>query len=124
MKIFPLVLFIVLLVGFVACKKEKTITPPPAPEIKVLLKDIVQTNLPSPRYHFEYNGEKKITKAAFSSSMAVYNLSYNNELIMERNNGITIDKDDLFAGLRNGCNFQKWQGTNICFIQCIIFLLG
>ena len=97
MKVFPFVLFILFLVGVVACKKEKPIIPPPvpAPEIKVLLKDIVQTNLPSPRYHFEYDGEKKITKAAFSSGMAVYNLSYNNELVSKMENTVQANKDRI-----------------------------
>src|SRR5512133_659653 len=45
--------------------------PPPAP---VLLRDIVIPNLPSPFYHFEYDGSGRITGASYASDLLAYDV--------------------------------------------------
>jgi hypothetical protein len=65
---------------FLSCKKEKgTVDQPPTPDVataKVLLKDMVVPNLPSPNYHFEYNADSTVAVASYASDFRKYNIAY------------------------------------------------
>ena len=83
---------------FAACKKEKNPggdhTPPPPPP-SVLLKDIVESHLPSPYYHFEYDASGKVSFVSFASDFTRYNVIYNGNKISELRNNILVNKDRL-----------------------------
>jgi hypothetical protein len=83
------------LVSMLACKKEKSEIdqpappPPPDPVVqKILLKDIVIPNLPSPDYHFEYNTDSTIAVAAYASNFRTYHINYTRGKISEMKNTI------------------------------------
>ena len=82
---------------FLGCKKQKLVsnTPmPPDPQPPaVLLKEIVIPNLPSPYYHFEYDGEGKAVFASFASELTRYNIFYDGSRIREMRNNILVNKD-------------------------------
>ena len=88
----------VLLVLF-SCKKENEPTVPPQPEPTViptiLLKDITIPNLPSPYYHFEYDGSGKVSFASFASDLNRYDIIYNEGRIRQIRNNIVVNKDTL-----------------------------
>ena len=73
-------LFLIVAAIFFSCKKERQPPIQPLPsEIKapvVLLNNIVVPNLPSPYYHFEYDGSGKVSSAAFASGAFTYSLFY------------------------------------------------
>ena len=91
--------YISLIIGsilFLSCKKPPE--PPPAGHntVKhVLLKDITIPNLPSPYYHFQYNADSLITKAAFSSDFTLYDVFYSANRITEMRNNIFANQDTL-----------------------------
>lgn len=76
---------------FASCSKDpapmQPVTNPvpvPAPAddtVKVLLKDVLETNMPSPFYHFEYDNNKYATKISFASDLDVYNIQYTNKRV-------------------------------------------
>jgi hypothetical protein len=66
---------------------------PPAPA--VLLKDIVIETLPSPFYHFEYDGSGRLIAASFASELTKYDLSYTNGRLSEMRNNILVNHDRL-----------------------------
>src|SRR5882724_11404263 len=78
---------------FISCGKDD-ITPyiPPAtpPVKKVLLKDITIPSLPSPYYHFEYNGDSMATKVEFASGYSTYDVLYNGDKISEMRHNIIV----------------------------------
>jgi len=81
-----------------ACQKDHTPppTPPtPKPVRKVLLKDIVIPNLPSPYYHFEYNGDSLASKVDFASGYSIYDVLYKGNNIAEMRNNIIVNHDTL-----------------------------
>src|SRR5689334_13837521 len=94
-------LFLVSLVILaMSCHKESTVQPgpqpqpnpnpqPPPPPALVKLKDLNESHLPSPFYHFEYNNEGQTTLAIFSSGLARYEVNYTGKNIsfMLNNNG-------------------------------------
>lgn len=89
-------LLLATLFAALACSGDgHSITPPPDPGPTVLLKDIVIPNLPSPFYHFEYDGTGRITLASFASDLNVYNLSYADGRLSEMRNNILVNKDRL-----------------------------
>jgi hypothetical protein len=78
-----------------SCKKETAPIPPPPDPVpgparvpKVLLKDIVIPNLPSPFYHFEYNQDSLATKVDFASGFSIYQVLYNGNQISEMRNNV------------------------------------
>lgn len=67
----------------------------PGPGSGVFLKDIVIPNLPSPYYHFEYDGTGRVLGASFASGARNYNLSYDGDrLSAMQNNGGNHDRLD------------------------------
>ena len=69
---------------FTACKKNRGDIPtsPPAGKLPPL-KTVVYQSLPSPYYHFEYDANGKVNKAAFASGAFTYNLFYHNNQVKE-----------------------------------------
>jgi hypothetical protein len=69
---------------FTACKKKDSgvITPLPTSS-QGNLKTIVYQNLPSPYYHFEYDANGRVNKAAFGSAAFTYNLLYQGDKVQE-----------------------------------------
>jgi hypothetical protein len=61
-----------------------------------LLKDIVIPNLPSPYYHFEYDGSGRVLGASFASGARNYSLTYVGGRLsaMQNNNGANQDRLD------------------------------
>jgi hypothetical protein len=89
---FVILCFTVLL----ACKKEPAPKPvEPVPAKHGLLKDITVPNLPSPYYHFEYNTDSLVTKAAFSSGFTMYDVLYSGNKIAEMRNNTSTNRDTL-----------------------------
>ncbi|MEP7318952.1 MAG: hypothetical protein ABI921_09415 [Panacibacter sp.] len=106
------------------CSKDPVKEPSnPPPDIhNILLKDIVYDHLPSPYYHFEYNGEGKIIKASYQSNLAMYNLVYTEGNITEVKNNTLVNKDRLVYSYQNDLvsqvNYFHEDGTNFkkCFV--------
>src|SRR4051812_14090777 len=65
----------------VACSSDRITAPPPPPPAGVLLRDVVYDRLPSPYYHFDYDGAGKLSTASFASGAATYSLHYRGDLI-------------------------------------------
>jgi hypothetical protein len=82
-----------------ACKKDHPVynPPPPAPEPikKVLLKDVVIPNLPSPFYHFEYRPDSLPSKVDFASGFSTYDVIYTGNKIAEMRNVNLVNHDTL-----------------------------
>ena len=99
--------FLAFVVFLTACKKDKILIveplpSPPADTQKVLLKDVVIRNLPSPYYHFEYNDSGYITHTSVESGARLYDLSYNNRLLKQIKNNHPINKDRIEYNYENG----------------------
>src|SRR6478609_9650420 len=90
--------FLIVATVLFSCKKEKEMPVPvemPSPVATVLLKDIVESSLPSPYYHFEYDTEGKVTFVSFASDFTRYNVMYRQNKISEMRNNILVNKDRL-----------------------------
>ena len=100
MKVIPGLFTLVFAATLICCKKEHT-NPNPAPSPpsehtpKILLKDIIIPNLPSPYYHFEYGPDSMVTKANFASGFNMYSVLYSNGRINEMRNDIIVNHDTL-----------------------------
>ena len=116
-----LLLLIVPLV-ILSCKKEKgvygePVDPPGTTNIpKVLLKDIVIPNLPSPYYHFEYNADSTVSVASFAADFKRYEVDYTGGRISEMKNNIAgLDERLQYlydnAGRVIGVNYFDLAGT-------------
>ena len=84
---------------FISCKREKGTVgemPPPPPVPTVFLKEIVIPGLPSPYYHFEYDGTGKTSVGAFASGLMHCNILYDNTgRITEMRNVGVANRDTL-----------------------------
>ena len=61
----------------IACHKDPINQPePPIVATGLKVKDIIEKNLPSPYYHFEYNDTGNITIAGFQSGLRTYDVEY------------------------------------------------
>ena len=83
-----------------------TTPPPPAP---VLLKEVVIDRLPSPFYHFDYDGTGRIVGASYASGLDNYQVDYLGDRITKiRNAGVSsldhivyaYDADGRVGGVR------------------------
>jgi len=61
----------------------------------VLLKDVVESSLPSPYYHFEYDSSGKVIFVSFASDLTRYDVVYRRNKISEMKNNILVNKDRL-----------------------------
>src|SRR5438270_737773 len=63
-----------------ACGGDARVTdpgaPPPPPPVQVRLKDVVEERLPSPYYHFDYDGTGRVSNVSFASGFTSYAVSY------------------------------------------------
>ncbi len=79
----------------IGCKKDKNPIPPPVTVAPVLVKDIVHQNLPSPYYHFQYDSAGRVKRAEFSSGLAMYDISWEQNRLIEMKNTVMVNKDRL-----------------------------
>lgn len=77
-----------------SCKKDTAPVTPNPSQPTVLLKDIVEANLPSPYYHFEYTSTGKIAVVSFASDHSKYNVTYDGDRISRLTNTI-VNNDRL-----------------------------
>ena len=70
---------------------------PPAPDpARVLLRDMVLSNLPSPFYHFEYDAAGRIKFASYASDLTRYDVTYDDAgRLSEMQNNILVNHDRL-----------------------------
>lgn len=85
----------------ISCGKEKPQPVPPPPPPKVLVKNIVLSNLPDPYYHFEYNAEGILNKVGFSAGLADYDLIYQNGRLAEMINTAGTNNERLVYEYEN-----------------------
>ena len=108
----------------VACSSDRiSAPPPPPPATGVLLKDVVYDRLPSPYYHFDYDGTGKLSAASFASGAATYSLNYQGDRIHDIDVAsgtaeklfYTYDDSDRVVAIRDrdatGANAQLWFFT-------------
>src|SRR6476659_3069090 len=70
-----------------ACGSDNPITDPgTSPQSAVRLKEIVIDRLPSPYYHFDYDGTGRITAASYSGGFGTYQVSYTGDRIARMTN--------------------------------------
>jgi len=75
---------------------DATSTPAVKPPVTTtFLKDIVEPNLPSPYYHFEYDGDGVMTLASFASGLLSYQLTYANGRLSTQQNVSGGNQDQL-----------------------------
>jgi hypothetical protein len=93
-----------------ACKKDNqgTTAPPPGNSTP-LLKTVVYQNLPSPYYHFVYDGNGKMTNAAFASGAFTYSLSYQDDRVKEMRS--------ILASTKISATYQYDNAGRISFIK-------
>jgi hypothetical protein len=88
--------YALLLMAFaISCKKEKNNIPPPVTAAPILVKDIVHQNLPSPYYHFQYDSLGRVKRVEFSSGLAMYDVSWQQNRITEMKNTVMVNKDRI-----------------------------
>jgi hypothetical protein len=81
--------------GLSSCSGDLKVTAPPPPPTSVLLKDIVIPRLPSPYYHFEYDGQGRVSSVSFASGLTTYNVTYAAGRISEIRNNAIANQDRL-----------------------------
>jgi hypothetical protein len=81
--------------GLSSCSGDMRMTAPPPPPTSVLLKDIVIPRLPSPYYHFEYDGQGKVSSVSFASGLTTYDVTYATGRIDEMKNNTIANHDRL-----------------------------
>jgi hypothetical protein len=89
-----LVIAMTAVAGLFGCGSDAGITAPPPPE-SVHLKDIVIPNLPSPYYHFEYDGQGKVSSVSFASGLTTYDVTYDGGRVGEMRNNTAGNHDRL-----------------------------
>ena len=89
-----LVITMIAVAGLSSCSGDLKVTAPPPPA-GVLLKDIVIPNLPSPYYHFEYDGQGMVSSVSFASGLTTYDVTYAARRISEMRNNTIANHDRL-----------------------------
>ena len=89
-----LVITMIAVAGLASCSGDLKVTAPPPPA-SVLLKDIVIPNLPSPYYHFEYDGQGMVSSVSFASALTNYDVAYAAGRIAELRNNALGNHDRL-----------------------------
>jgi hypothetical protein len=89
-----LVLTMIAVAGLSSCGGDMKVTAPP-PSASVLLKDIVIPNLPSPYYHFEYDGQGIVSSVSFASGLTTYDVTFAAGRISELRNNTFGNHDRL-----------------------------
>jgi len=83
-----------LILVLISCHKQPVV-PDHVTTQSGFLKEIVLKNLPSPYYHFDYDGSGSIQTASFASGEASYTLQHNGNRISEVKNTSLGNKDRL-----------------------------
>jgi hypothetical protein len=84
-----------------SCNKHKPEPiPQPIPD-KVLVKDIILSDLPSPYYHFEYDANGTLNNVGFASGVADYDLTYQNGRLYEMINKANYNNEKLVYEYQN-----------------------
>ncbi|MGZ5127582.1 MAG: hypothetical protein ACXWC1_32860 [Burkholderiales bacterium] len=94
-RVSNLVSTMIAVAGLSACGSDAGITNPPPPPTSVLLKDIVIPSLPSPYYHFEYDGQGMVSSVSFASDIRTYDVTYAAGRISELRNNNFANHDRL-----------------------------
>jgi hypothetical protein len=94
-RVRKLLMTLVSIAGLASCGGETAMTAPPPPSTSVLLKDIVVPRLPSPYYHFEYDGQGKVSSVSFASGLTTYAAAYAGDRISELQNNTIANHDRL-----------------------------
>jgi hypothetical protein len=89
-----LVITMIAVAGMSSCSDDAGITGPPPPAT-VQLKDIVVPNLPSPYYHFEYDGQGMTSSVSFASGLTMYDVTYAAGRISQMTNNTAANHDRL-----------------------------
>lgn len=89
-----LVIAMIAVAGLSSCSGDLPVTAPPPPA-SVLLKDIVIPTLPSPYYHFEYDGQGKVSSVSFASGLTTYAVTYAAGRVSEVSNNTIANHDRL-----------------------------
>jgi hypothetical protein len=89
-----LVITMIAVAGLSSCSDDTNVTAPP-PAASVLLKDIVISSLPSPYYHFEYDGQGMASSVSFASAIWTYDVAYAAGRISEMRNTTIANHDRL-----------------------------
>ena len=122
------VVVILLTAGIIfSCKKDKNllppvILPPPSDAQTILLKDIVIQSLPSPYYHFEYDGAGFIIKSAFSAGLRSYSVNHVSKRISEIESTDILNNDKMVYHYEDGKVFliqyfdQSGKNYRRCFV--------
>jgi len=93
-RVRSLVITMIAVAGLSSCGGDLKLTEPPPPT-SVLLKDIVIPHLPSPYYHFEYDGQGKVSSVSFASGLTTYDVTYADGRISETRNNTIANHDRL-----------------------------
>ena len=89
-----LVITMIAVAGLSSCSGDMPVTAPPPPA-NVLLKDIVIPRLPSPYYHFEYDGQGMVSSVSFASASKTYDVAYAAGRVSELRNNALGNHDRL-----------------------------
>jgi hypothetical protein len=87
-----LVITMIAVAGLSSCSGDVTA---PLLSTSVLLKDIVISRLPSPYYHFDYDGQGKVSSVSFASGLTKYDVTYAAGRISQMQNNTTVNHDRL-----------------------------
>ena len=87
-----LVITVIAVAGLSSCSGDVTA---PLLSTSVLLKDIVISRLPSPYYHFDYDGQGKVSSVSFASGLTKYDVTYAAGRISQMQNNTTVNHDRL-----------------------------
>jgi hypothetical protein len=89
-----LVIAMIAVAGLSSCSGDMRVTAPPPPA-SVRLKDIVIPHLPSPYYHFDYDGQGMVSSVSFASGLTTYDVTYSGGRIGEMRNNTIANHDRL-----------------------------
>jgi hypothetical protein len=109
-----------------ACSGDAKITAPPPPTT-VLLKDVVIPNLPSPYYHFDYDGQGKVTLASFASGLKTYTVIYADGRIAEMRDNTLGSADRLvyvYDDAGRVAAIKETDGSGVVFIALFFSYSG
>jgi hypothetical protein len=87
-----LVITMIAVAGLSSCSGDVTA---PLLSPSVLLKDIVISRLPSPYYHFDYDGQGKVSSVSFASGLTKYDVTYAAGRISQMQNNTIVNHDRL-----------------------------
>ena len=113
-----LVITMIAVAGLSSCDGDMKVTAPPPPA-SVLLKDIVIPNLPSPFYHFEYDGSGMVSSVSFASGLTTYDVTYAAGRISEMRNNIIVNHDRLvyvYDDAGRVASIRETDGSGVVFI--------